>query len=507
MQRAWNYNCSAVTLTINVTASANFTATGNLVFRTVLVERVINFSVQPGTNGEKDFYDAARKSYPSIQAGTPLPNAWINGQSTTFTLNCVLPNYIQKKSEVAFVGFIQDEGDKTVKQACRADKVALPPDGLAAIAANVEVTCTNQITPKLTVQNTGTSPITSIDITPYVDGVAGSPITWTGNIPVSTTSMITLSSITAPTAAGAHTFSYNITSMSGPLFNITGNSSMVSFMVVQGAQGTPVVEGFLTGTFPPAGWVNVNPNQGTGWVRTTAAGGYFQTPANSAKYDFFNNTAIGDQDELILPPMDLSGSTDVEMSFDWAYAQRNSASNDKLEVFVSSDCGANWNSVWMSQGATLATTMTANAYTPTDINEFTQWQTAVIALPGYNKSSVLAKFVVTNDNGNNLYLDNINLAQKNPTGISKIETAGVNANVFPNPAVNAANVVINSNVSGTAKINVTNTMGQVIISKTLSVQNGANTVAIDLKDVAAGVYNVVIATNEGSVTKKLTVSK
>jgi hypothetical protein len=504
MQRDWNENCSAVTLTINVTASANFTATGNLVFRTVLVERVINFSVQPGTNGEKDFYDAARKSYPSIQAGTPLPNAWTIGQSTTFTLNCVLPTYLVKKEEAAFVGFIQDEGNKTVKQACRADKAALPTEGLAAVAAKVDVTCSNAITPMITVQNTGLGAITNIAITPYIDGVAGALINWTGNIPASTSSVISLGSLTAPTTPGSHTFSYTINNLGGTKFNLTGNSSMVTFLVAGNYNAAPVAEGFVLGAWPPAGWTNVNSDQQIAWTRNTQVGGYFLTN-QSAKYDFFSNTNIGDVDELILPPLNLSGNDAPDMSFDYAYAQRTSTSNDKLEVKVSDDCGATWSTVFSKSGSALSTVdPQTSAYQPSS-NDFAPWVTALFTLNGFNKYGILVKFVVTNDNGNNLYLDNVNLVQRSPTGIRQFAAAAFDVNVYPNPANGSANIQING-ISGTAKVSMINTLGQVVYSKQVNVSNG-NTVSVDLKDISAGVYNVVIDSATGSVTKKLTVTK
>ena len=71
MQRDWNYNCSAITVTVNITATAPFhgiASPGKLKFRCVMVERLIQFSVQPGTNGEKNFEDVAIKSFPTLQS-------------------------------------------------------------------------------------------------------------------------------------------------------------------------------------------------------------------------------------------------------------------------------------------------------------------------------------------------------------------------------------------------------------------------------------------------------
>lgn len=508
MQRDWNYNCSAVTVTVNITATAPFTVSspGKLKFRCVMVERLIQFSVQPGTNGEKDFEDVAIRSFPTLQNGTALADSWTNGQTMTFTLNCPLPSYTRKKEEVAFVGFIQDDGNRTVAQAARAGVAALPPDGIAAVAANVGVTCNNAITPILSIENTGTNAITNMTVIPYIDGVAGAPIAWTGSIPVGQTSQVNLGSITSPTAVGAHTFSYNITSLGTAQYNISGNSTMVNFMVAGSPAATPVAEDFALGLFPPAGWVSMNPNQGGTWTRNTQTGGYFQS--NSCmKYDFFNNKVIGDKDDLVLPYMDLSGADVPQMAFDYAYAQKTTGGDDELNVMVSDDCGANWVSVWSAKGAALSTAPAQdNSYLPNSA-DFTQWTTVVVNLSAFNKPAVLVKFVTTSDNGNNLYVDNVNLRQTNPTGISKSNFNGVSVNVAPNPANTEANITVSSVHNTTAKVSIINTLGQVVYSNSVSLTSGTNTIALDVKEYAVGVYNVVVESDNTSVTRKLTVSK
>ena len=81
MNRAWNPGCTAITLTVSIQATANFNAVGSLVFRTVMVERVIDFTVAPGTNGEKHFEDVAIKAFPTLQSGTAMAPTWTVGQT------------------------------------------------------------------------------------------------------------------------------------------------------------------------------------------------------------------------------------------------------------------------------------------------------------------------------------------------------------------------------------------------------------------------------------------
>jgi hypothetical protein len=504
MNRAWDATGSAVNLTVNIVASANFNAIGPLVFRTVMIERMIQFSVSPGTNGEKIFEDVAIRSFPSIQNGIPMVSTWTVGQSQTFTLNCPIPTYTRKKEEIAFVGFIQDDGDRKVAQAALADRQALTNDAVA-LEAKVPVTCNNVIFPEVVVMNKGLNSITDLTITPYADGVAGALTTWSGNLAANTTTIIPLNSIGTSTASGSHTFSYNITAMNAIDFNLTNNSAKVIFLVAGNYQSTPVVEGFDLGVYPPSGWTLINPNNGgSTWSRNISAGGYGLS-YESTKYDFFNNTVIGDRDELYLPPANLSGLNNPILSFDVAYAQRSSTSDDKLEVLVSDDCGATWFNAYTSSGTTGLTLLSSpvtNAYLPAD----NDWNSVSLALSNYNKPNVLVKFVTTNDNGNNLFLDNINLSQSNPTGISTLNNAEVDAMLYPNPTNGFANLRINTGSSFYASLSLVNVLGQTVYSKQITLNNGTNTIQLDVLGLVQGVYSVVIDSKSETLVKKLMVT-
>ncbi len=500
--REWDATCSSINVTVNIQATAGFTATGNLVFRLVMVEEHIEFATQPGTNGEKIFEDAAIASFPTLQAGTPMASTWVNGQTQTFTLNCPLPSYVRKKEEVAFVGFIQDDGNQRVAQAVRVSKSLLTNDAVA-IDAKVAPACSSTIAPVVTVKNNGLNAITALTITPYADALVGNTTAWTGNLAPGATTTISLNSITTSTTIGAHTFSFNISALSSADNNTNNNKAKVSYVVANSYTGTPVAEGFVAGAFPPVKFTSVNSDGAIGWSRVTSTGGY-QASNNAAKYDFFNNTNIGDVDELYLPPIDLNGTSDPDFSFDWSYAQRTSTSDDKLEVFISSDCGANWTSIFSASGAALMTSAeVASAYLPSDVGE---WMSETKVLPGFNKSNILVKFVVTNDNGNNLYIDNINLSQSKPVGINKVTADGVSFNVYPNPSNGLTTVGVNSPMAAKAKVSVLNTIGQVVYEQNAELTVGGNLLQMDVKNLPSGIYTISIESNKNISVKKLVVT-
>ena len=140
---------------------------------------------------------------------------------------------------------------------------------------------------------------------------------------------------------------------------------------------------------------------------------------------FHSYSGIGQKDELISPALNFANKASANLSFDYAYRRFSASRTDTLQVFISTDCGANWQLV-----ATFAEDGTGNfstgaisqtsSFTPTGASDWCGSANPVcksIDLTSYvgNRGTHI-KFVGTNANGNNLYLDNVNI-----TGVSSIQ--------------------------------------------------------------------------------------
>ncbi|MDP1802656.1 MAG: T9SS type A sorting domain-containing protein [Bacteroidota bacterium] len=514
MNRAWDPTFSSVTVTVNIQATANYTATGALVYRLVMIERHIHFPTPSGTNGEKDFEDVAIKAYPTTQAGTvttsmgtAMASAWTIGQTQTFTINCPLPSYTRDKSEVAFVGFIQDDGNKRVQQAALANVVGVSNDAKADAVGIGAVVCSTTLVPTATIKNNGTNAITAFTVSPTLDAVVGTDVVWTGNLAAGASTTIPLNLITV--TAGSHTYSYNITSVSAGDFN-TGNNKFfnTTFVCSPTYFAGPVTQPFTVATFPPTNWNMVNANAGPSWSRLGSTGAYGSN-TGAAKYDFYNNGATGDADDLYLPPTDLTAVTSPVLSFDVAYAFYTAVpnnENDRLEVKVSTDCGQNWTTVFNQAGTALATS--SSPVTSNFVPTAAQWKTVTVAVPTLaNSPTALVKFVATTDYGNNMYVDNINLAQANPTSVKTNAINNVSFDVYPNPTKGETTLNISAVTAGNANVVVINTLGQVVYSKQIELTVGINTLQLDANNFANGLYTVSVESTNGSMVKKLTVTK
>lgn len=193
------------------------------------------------------------------------------------------------------------------------------------------------------------------------------------------------------------------------------------YIVVIGAgsgQTLPFSETFESGTFPPTGWTLNNPDNSTTWVRATVGG---ITPGtNAAKMDYFNYNAVGQRDGLISPTLDLSGYSSATMDFDHAYRRYNNSATDSLIIYVSTQCGGNWQRVvgWGENGSGTQFRTSSNTTTNWTPSTASHWcfsgtvgtACKVVDLSPYcGNSFVQVKFEGYNGYSNNLYLDNINI--------------------------------------------------------------------------------------------------
>jgi hypothetical protein len=501
---------SNATVNIVVASSSTFNAVGALKLRLVLTERAIHFPTAPGSNGEKDFYDAVRKCYVTTPVvvttsmtdfGTVLPSSWIAAQTQTYSIVCAIPSYINDKSQMAFVTFIQDDGNKMVWQAARSAQAVIANDAKMVSYTMPTYSCANSINPSVNILNQGPNAITAMTIVPVIDGVNQTPFLWAGTLASSASTNIALG--TYPASGGAHVVTFNITNVSGGDANTNNNTATGNTALIQTYFAGPVVEPFTNATFPPANWFVVNTDKGASWSRDPSAG---FNQAGASKYDFYDNSVVGDADEMYVTPSNLSGMAAPMLSFDVSYAQYN-AENDQLEVKVSTDCGATWTSIYNKAGTVLKTVppYSSGAFIPSSNS---QWRNESMPLPASaaNNASVLVKFVATSDFGNNLYVDNVNISQ-NATGIKTQNQEAFSVQLYPNPSIEYTNLDVTTKVAVKASVNVYNAIGQIVIEKSVQLNQGFNNISIDTKSLAAGVYNVVLSSENGNTARKLTVTK
>ncbi len=379
--------------------------------------------------------------------------------------------------------------------------------------------CNNSVTPKITLNNAGSTAITSATILYRMDALATQTLNWTGSLASATSTVLTLNTYSGLSNA-AHTFSATVINPNGTADAVSANNSLTStFTVISAPAGAalPFVERFDGVTFPPTGWVETNTNvldAAYSWTRLANTTGIPVVPTTTAcaKMDNFagNIDIVGQKDALRTPALSLSSAnSSVRVVFDRSHRRYSNTDIDSLNIYISIDCGGTWTRLYTKGGTQLATvtgTLTT-AYTPTSN---AQWARDSVSLSAYvGQPSVYLKFESRSGWGNNLYLDNINVSNLTTAGIESIEQSLPVLDVFPNPnagvfSVNISNVNKDANVT----INVLNAMGQVM-SSPLNFKGSANGVhSVNLSHLSNGVYFITIQSDSDKlVTKKIVINK
>ncbi|HRU62126.1 MAG TPA: hypothetical protein P5565_11710, partial [Bacteroidia bacterium] len=128
---------------------------------------------------------------------------------------------------------------------------------------------------------------------------------------------------------------------------------------------------------------------------------------SSAVFDNWNYNAQGKRDELRTFPIDLTEYATARLIFDVAYQlYTNPSYVDSLLIKVATNCGTNYQTVYLKPGPTLATipTIGTSAYYPAAGD----WRTDTVNLNAFaGQSNVIASFVNIGRYGNYLYIDKV----------------------------------------------------------------------------------------------------
>lgn len=209
----------------------------------------------------------------------------------------------------------------------------------------------------------------------------------------------------------------------------------------------------------------------------------------------------GSKDAIVSGTIDLSSvDPDDELVFNFKYAyQRRSASNDEwIRFYVSNDCGESWALRKNIHGDDLGEIISGSPYTPGGNGEWKQVNITNI-FAAYFVSNFRFKIEFENDNGNNIYIDDINIYAASTVGLADNELADAEINVYPNPLADEATVQLNATAGQDYNITLYNALGEQLTTVyNGELQNGMNTVQWSTYDLAKGIYILRVET-EGQV--------
>jgi len=277
--------------------------------------------------------------------------------------------------------------------------------------------------------------------------------------------------------------------------------------VLKESAALPFFEGFETYTSfnTITNWGIENPNNNNSFEINTGTG------LNSNKSVVLQNfnQASGSVDELVSSPVDLSNNSgSLTLSFRYAYRKRQSTNGEILRVYVSKDCGETWSQQKAIGGSSLSSVVVATSWAP---QQSSDWKTVHITniSSSFWVSNFRYKFRFESNDGNNLYLDNINIYQGSPSDepILGLEDHQVTQemNVYPNPADEEVHVDFNAYAAEQLEIKLTDISGKQVQTYRISSAIGTNEVILNTQSCTPGIYFVTVLGSSTSCIKPVVI--
>lgn len=455
---------------------------------------VPNFYYYPCADPNKDC------SVDDLVSDTPPTIGWLtcnlNGASCGNTVDNV-----QNAMDYSYCNRMFTYGQKARMHACLNSPIASrnnlwQPANLAAtgVASIPGPLCKANFVSSKTVI-CGTPPVVTFTNTSYNGPYTSLQWTFQGGNPA--TSTLATPSVTYA-AAGSYSVSLKVKNGTDSV-----SISKMNYITMLPASGIayPFSESFeATSSLHGTSWFSNSLDTLNEWQLTTAAA------SGGSKSVMLNNFGNGmnTYDELYGPPVNLSGASAMNISFKYAFAQKDTANKDVLKLMITNNCST-WVQRLAVSGSTLSTApVHTTPFTPAGAGE---WKQASVSVPAaWLSASFRFKFAFTSAGGNNLYLDDINIGVD--AGVHDLYESLTSVLVFPNPASDAVSLRLKLEEPRQLDISLVNMLGQTVQSfgKTLFAE-GEQEVKLPLKNLPAGLYFITLSDKGRSVSKPLVIGQ
>jgi PKD repeat protein len=326
----------------------------------------------------------------------------------------------------------------------------------------------------------------------------GTPDTWSWDFPGGTpATSADQNPVIQYNTAGTYDITLTVTNSAGS--NSYTETASVVVVPASGQYSVPYSEGFESISFPGTEWAVEN-GGGNTWTQTGLA---THSGLSAVYINNFTGNTTQTTDVFVTPTYNLSNVTQANLTFWLAFAARSASSTDQLKVFASTTCGQLWSIRYNKTGTTLST---AGLITSNFIPTAAQWrqETVNISSSSYNnKPNVRFKFEYFQGNGNNIFIDDLNL--DGTVGLNEVLEASLALSVYPNPVMNQATVEFTLTEKNAIRIDVVDVLGRVVNTITETTLDAGDYQFELPAGLASGLYSVLLNVNGYTTSRKVVI--
>lgn len=352
------------------------------------------------------------------------------------------------------------------------------------------ITCNNQSPIDFTVRNVGSETITSLKVEVVVNNTPNEILF--EDLQIASKSYETLSISDLTLNESENTLSVVVLEVNNEADpSSTGNDAIeVAVQINEEADSFPLKLDFET----EDDWI-IAASTDTIWERTII------DENNALVANAYNEDNFGQESWFVSPVLDFGNRDSVGLYFDVAYASR-AGYTDRLQVFLSYNCGESYDELLLeAYSDSLAITSSDTLWKPTS-NE--DWKTFAIDLYEASdlinifKDNLRLAFVFTSGTGNNLYIDDIVINDNIFYTEELFE-------VYPNPATDYFNVVLNLPRNEDVLLQLVDVSGKIVYRETL--ENARNGTIAYNSQTLKGLYFVNLVGSSFNKSQRLFINR
>lgn len=446
----------------------------------VLVSTICNFNIT-----STEIFNLAGTALATAPQTTsnfiPTTSQW---ETTTISLDAFIGNKIQIAFEVT-----NGWGNNVYL-----DNVVVSTDdstdlGILSLESPGPVTCVSSPLPQVRLKNLGNISITSFKIQATVNNQAQTIQTFSNvSIEAGEEKVFTLTALSL--INGNNTIVFNISDPNGlPDVNSLNNTLSINQIVNNSSDRIPLRENF-DGSF--SDWSIVSQGSQDSWQPITTSYG------TSLGFLAFENVNRGDESWLVSPTLDFSKTTKASILFDVSYAYRSNGS-EQLTILYSEDCGQTYQNVLFDEsGDILSKGKNSSSYWLPNADSLWRAPKEFISLNSLvGKDQLRFAFIARADNGNNLFIDNIEffIDDTRPT-VSLKEPYSVYG------GGDELKLTFNLDEKQTTYLKIYTMQGQLLVDNVLP-ETLNQTYSFDLGIQGSGIYIVQVIFKEGARATKV----
>ena len=200
------------------------------------------------------------------------------------------------------------------------------------------------------------------------------------------------------------------------------------------------------------------------------------------------------KDELYSPLVDLSNTSEMDITFRYAFAGKTSEINDELLVQLNKSCGNFWLTKSTIDSAELVTgSPLIDPYIPS----YDEWRLGLVNIPSsYLVDDFRFRFVFNGRGGNNVFIDDINIDVA--AGVEENSFEKNQLRLFPNPTTGKINRVLPEYAGKIKAVKLFDSKGVEASPLTpLQWERGTGTASIDISLLSKGLYFIIAETENG----------